>query len=158
MPAPKRKPGTSLTPISDKECVFAHLLIKGDRTDAECAEQAGFARTDARKLRLKPRIQEYIRLYREQFAFMLASRELDAAAAIGIDRNALVQRLWMLANTVPERTRGSIDGQVAAVDKIADMLGYKIQPRNLDDFFKGKSDEQVANYLAYGSFDVPAPN
>jgi hypothetical protein len=69
-----------------------------------------------------------------------------------------VRKLWMLANITPERTRGTITGQVDAIEQIAGMLGYQIEPRNMSKFFDGKTDEQVKNYLDYGSFEAPVAN
>jgi hypothetical protein len=86
---------------------------------------------------------------------MMLNREMESMLAQGITREALVQRLWIIANTASERTRDSYESQIEAIDKISEILGFKIQPRNMDEIFRGKTDEQIADFLAYGSFDRP---
>jgi hypothetical protein len=158
---PKRKTARELTPISEQEMAFCHLLITRNaknRTEAQCAEMAGFPPKSANVLKRKPRIQQYLMIYQTQFAAMMAQQEVDKMLALDIDRSALVRKLWMLANITPERTRGTITGQVDAIEQIAGMLGYQIEPRNMSKFFDGKTDEQVKNYLDYGSFEAPVAN
>jgi hypothetical protein len=141
--------------ITQQERMFAHLLLKGEHTDQKCAELAGFPAKAAFKLKNRRQVKEYIETYNRQFMMMMLNRETETMLAQNITREALVQRLWIIANTASECTKDSYESQIEAIDKIAEILGFKIQPRNMDELFRGKTDEQIANYLAYGSFDAP---
>ncbi|MFL6427791.1 MAG: hypothetical protein ACJ71S_06065 [Acidobacteriaceae bacterium] len=141
--------------ITQRERMFAHLLLKGEHSDQKCAELAGFPANHAPRLKKRRQVKEYIEIYNQQLMMMMLNREMESMVAQGITREALVQRLWIIANTASERTRDSYESQIEAIDKIAGILGFKIQPRDMDELFRGKSDEQIANYMTYGSFDRP---
>lgn len=152
---PVRRTSADHVLITQRERMFAHLLLKGEHSDTKCAELAGFPAANARSLKKRKQVKDYIEAYNQQFMMMMLNRETETMLAQGITREALVQRLWIIANTASERTRDSYESQIEAIDKISEILGFKIQPRNMDELFRGKTDEQIANYLSYGSFDLP---
>ena len=138
----KRSP--ELSPITEQEIKYAHLLMCGKHTDMAAAELAGFNRNFASRLKFKPRVQQYMLLYRTQFATMMANQELAAIRKFDISRTSLIQLNWTLANLPPERTRDTISGQVEASREVAELLGLHLKPEgNL----KGMTDEQLREYL-----------
>ena len=147
----ERQRNTALSAITEPEVKFCHLLLAGEHTDAECAELAGFAPTSAKGLKAKPRVQEYLRHYRSQIMSMMANKELDSLIAANVSRNSLLQRAWILANTPPERTRGTITGQVLAIKEMSELLGLKV--RTGDKFLDELSDDQLKNYVEFGKPD-----
>ncbi|MGB8539429.1 MAG: hypothetical protein WCD57_23600 [Acidobacteriaceae bacterium] len=103
--------GTAL--ITDQESVFARLLLSGTMTDHEAAEAAGLNPDTAADTKARPRVRAYMLEHR---AAMQRRKEER--------REQVLDRLWELAAMAPETTRGSITGQVKAIQMIVAIEGF----------------------------------
>ena len=143
------------------ERAWVHVLLSlpeqpnSARNTQEACRRLGMDVKLAKLLPRRPRVRRYMTAYIEEFMKRKAMEEVDNLKTIGISRDMIAQRYLSLAMMPPERTRFTINGQVAALDGLSAILGFKIAARDMDEFFRGKSDEQVQNYLTYGSFEVP---
>ena len=93
--------------ITEQEKVFARLLLSGTMTDREAAEAAGLNSDTAAETKAEPRVRAYMLECR---AAMQRRKEER--------REQVLDRLWELAIMSPEMTRGSITGQVKAIQMI----------------------------------------
>jgi len=50
-------------------------------------------------------------------------------------------------------TKGSIVGQVAALEKAAEYAGFKVHAQDVDKFFAGRSPEECEYYAKHGHFE-----
>jgi hypothetical protein len=153
----KKRPVLEGAPLTNVEIAFCHAVLGQEKTDpAAAAKGLGMTPHAGTILYKRPNVQEYLRVYNAAFMERMASKEVERLYSEGITRETLARRFWALGSLPPERTKGSIQGQVEALDALSGLLGFKIAPRDMDKYFEGKSDEQIRNFLNYGTFDAPA--
>ena len=141
---------------SKLEMAFAHVVLgQRHRNLEEAAVKLGLKPSQGRAMGERPRIRKYMAAYVQHYMERMAAKEVQLIVDGGITRDRIARRLMELADMAPKDTRFTINGQVDAALGAARILGYDMQPRNVDDFFKGKTDEQIANYAAYGTFEKP---
>ena len=142
--------------LTEEQKVAAHLYIKhGSKTGPpQAAEALGATPEQVKKLLDAPAVKRYIQQYNHAFLREMARYELSKITRFPVSREDVVGRLYALALTPPEETKGSIEGQVKAVETLADVLGLKFNPRDADTFFKDKTPAELENYARYGKFDV----
>jgi hypothetical protein len=116
--------------ITDQEMVFARLVLSGTMTDRRAAEVAGLNPDTAAYTKSKPRVRAYMlehsaavreRLVEEDAD--LSRRAVDQQRRLHQSRDRLLARLWEIADLDPEKTRGSLSGQVKALSLIAAIEG-----------------------------------
>jgi hypothetical protein len=99
-----------------------------------------------------PAIQRYIQQYNHAFLREVARYELSKITRFAVTRDDVIGRLHMLALTPPDETKGSIDGQVSALNAITEILGLKFSARDADAFFKGRTQDELDYYALHGRF------
>ncbi len=141
------KKAPKVPPITMLETAFAHIIIRDPRkSPAEAAVELGLeAAAGARYLARKP-VQEYMSHYRALFAEKMAEREVDTLVKRNITRESIAERYLALADMPPERTKGSIEGQVKALIAAEELLGLKFDPKTLPAALAQMSDEQLRAY------------
>lgn len=159
MPAAKKKtrkrtPKPAAVPhLSQTETMFAHLLIKG-QTPEEAAEWMGLSGIQAAAYAGRASVKKYMEHYRALFAQRMVDAEISVLLAKKITRESLAELLFSLAIMPPERTKGSIDGQIKAVVEATQLLGLKFDPTMLPAHLQGLSDEELRKYAVAS----PVPN
>jgi hypothetical protein len=127
-PMPKNKVND---PITDQEIAFARLVLSGGMTDRQAAEAAGLHPDSAAYTKSKPRVRAYMLEHRAAVEQQLVQQEADLSRRaveeqhrLNLDREQVLNRLWEIANLSPDKTRGSITGQVKALEMIAAMENF----------------------------------
>lgn len=129
--------------LTDAELRLCHYFIRGGRSDAECGRLCGFTPSRTVTLKASLRVQNYMETYLQQFREKMISREVEHFDKEGITRNTLLNLLRNIAEMLPERTRGSVEGQVAAVGQMAAIMGETFNPRDWGKALGSMSDEQL---------------
>ncbi len=109
--------------ITEAEIAFAELLMKGDDSDENCAEQAGFKRGMGRQVKRRPCVRKYMQERRERLLVEIEREEIASLKELEIGRDAIIARLWAIGNMSPEQTKGSVVGQVQALNSLHELLG-----------------------------------
>jgi hypothetical protein len=123
--------------ITDQEMAFARLVLSGTMTDHDAAQAAGLNPDTAAYTKAKPRVRDYMLVYRAAMQQQVQEQESDLSRlprlAVGraVDkerrkeqrREQVLDRLWELAKLGPESTRNSITGQVKALQMIVAIEG-----------------------------------
>jgi hypothetical protein len=145
--------------LSEQEKVAVHLYIKhGSRTGpAKIAEALEVSLDVAKALLKQTRCANYIQTYNLTFLKHMARYELSQVTKYAVTREDIIGRLYMLALVPPDETKGTIEGQVEAMNAIIDLLGLKFSPRDADSYFKDKTAEQLRHYALHGKFDPDEP-
>ena len=159
--APKKEP-----PIGETEILFCHLVLKGHgdpkATQLERIEKAGakvgYSASMASKVYHRKPVQAWLDKYRERMMTEMVKEEVRQLRRAGYSREDVLTILHDLAMTPVEKTRGSIAGQVSAAAEMGKIMGLVVAPRNPDEFFKGRSEEEIAHFAEHGSFAPPRVN
>jgi hypothetical protein len=138
-PAEKRKPA-KLKPLSKKnqkspevaetECLAlteieqacAIICIEKDKESA--AIQLHMSMTEVNEVMESAPVRLYLQKLQDQTIKELAKVKVRVMRKVGICRATIEQRLMELAMLDPERTKGSVDGQVKALNTLATRFGY----------------------------------
>lgn len=139
-PTKRKQPAAKAPPLTPLESAFSHLLIAG-KNHLEAAAELGLSPEDAVRYNAKGKIHTYVGQYRAIFMERMAAREVDILIKRKITRETIAEKLIALADTPPERTRGSIEGQVKALDSAVALLGFKFDPTKLP--WGSMSDEEL---------------
>ena len=110
-------------PITDQEIAFAHLVLSGTMTDRQAAEAAGLNPDTAAYTKSKPRVQAYMLEHRAALQQQLLAQQAEELRQLNLARERVLARLWEIANLSSEMTRGSITGQVKAIQMIVAIEG-----------------------------------
>jgi hypothetical protein len=110
-------------PITDQEIAFAHMVLSGTITDRRAAEAVGLDPDSAAYTKSKPRVRAYMQEHRAAVQQRLVEQEGEGLRRRQISRDQILARLWEIANLSPETTRGSITGQVKALNMIMAIEG-----------------------------------
>jgi hypothetical protein len=115
-------------PITDLEMAFARLVLSGGLTDRQAAEAVGLNPDSAAYTKSKPQVRAYMLEHRaavqQQLVQQEARRAVEEQHRTKLDREQVLNRRWEIANLSPEMTRGSITGQVKALEMIAAMENF----------------------------------
>jgi hypothetical protein len=110
-------------PITDQEIVFARGVLSGTMTDRRAAEAAGLNPDTAAYTKSKPRVRAYMLEHSAAVREQLVEEDIDQQRRLHQSRDRLLARLWEIADLDPEKTRGSLSGQVKALSLIAAIEG-----------------------------------
>ena len=115
-------------PITDQEMAFARQVLSGGMTDRQAAEAVGLNPDSAAYTKSKPHVRAYMLQHRAAVEQQLVQQEADLSRRaveelhrVNLERQKVLDRLWVIANLSPEITRGSIAGQVKALSMIIAM-------------------------------------
>jgi|GEM_PF-3862872 len=156
--APRKEP-----PLDEQEVLFCHLVMKGTgeakTTNLERIEAAGakmgWGKAESSRIYHRKPVQAYLEKYRAKLMDQMVREEVRILKRSGYTREDVLELLHSLATVPPEKTRGSISGQVAAAEAMGKIMGLVVAPRNPDEFFKGRSEEEIAHFAEHGSFAPP---
>ena len=120
--------------ITDQEMAFARLVLSGTMTDRDAAEAAGLNPDTAAYTKAKPRVRAYMLEHRAAMEQQRLQQEADLSRLAVEEqrrkeerreqlRERVLDRLWEIAGLNPEMTRGSITGQVKAIQMIVAIEG-----------------------------------
>lgn len=151
----RKRPRGTVHIITEDERVVAHLYIKhgSSKGATEAASHLKLTQDQVKALLKKPAVQRYLQNYNHAFLREMARYELSRVTRFSVTREDVIGRLHMLSLMPPEDTKGSIDGQVEALNAITEILGLKFSPRDADTFFANRTPEELRNYALYGKFD-----
>lgn len=139
--------------ITDQEMYFAHLIRKGNGMDvAAAAEHIEMPLEHATELVESTRFKEYQAAYTKMFAHELAQREANEFMQYEISRAAFANLALNLARIQPDRTKGSIVGQVEALKLAAHLAQFLGPSSDPDKFFSGRTEEEMRYYADHGRF------
>jgi hypothetical protein len=110
-------------PITAQEMAFARLVLSGTMTDRQAAEAAGLNPDTAAYTKAKPRVRAYMLEHRAAVQQQLVDQDTDEQQRLKQSRERVLDRLWEIADLAPEITRGSITGQVKAIQMIIAIEG-----------------------------------
>jgi hypothetical protein len=110
-------------PITDQEMAFARQVLSGTMTDRQAAEAVGLNPDTAAYTKAKPRVRAYMLEHRAAVQQQLVEQEIDEQRRLKQSRERVLDRLWEIASLDPEMTRGSITGQVKAIQMIIAIEG-----------------------------------
>jgi hypothetical protein len=110
-------------PITDQEIAFARLVLSGTMTDQRAGEAVGLSPNTAAYIKSKPRVRAYMLEHRTRQQQQLVEQETEGLRRLNLGREQVLARLWEIANMSPERTRGSITGQVKVLSMIVAIEG-----------------------------------
>ena len=109
--------------ITDQEMAFVRLVVSGTMTDPEAAQAVGLNPGDAAYIKSKPRVRAYMLEHRAAIEQQLLDQEKEKLRRREQRREQVLDRLWEIAALSPEMTRGSITGQVKAIQMIVAIEG-----------------------------------
>ena len=115
--------------ITDQEMAFARLVLSGTMTDREAAQAVGLNPDAAAYTKSKPRVRAYMLEHHAAMQQQLLDQEKERLARQQQRREQVLDRLWEIANLSSEMTRGSITGQVKAIQMIVAIEGLIPDPR-----------------------------
>ena len=115
--------GPILTPITDQEIAFAHLVLAGRTTDQEAAAAVGIDPSRAAYVKGKPKVQAYMEEHRASVRAGLVQHEVEALAKFNISREQILAKWWEFGNLDP--TLGyNTSSQSKALELLWKGLGY----------------------------------
>jgi hypothetical protein len=109
--------------ITDQEMTYARLVLSGTMTDREAAQAVGLNPDAAAYTKSKPRVRAYMLQHRAAMQQQLLDQEKERLRRQEQRREQVLDRLWEIANLSSEMTRGSITGQVKAIQMIVAIEG-----------------------------------
>jgi hypothetical protein len=115
--------------ITDQEMAYGRLLLSGTMTDREAAQAVGLNPDTAAYTKSKPRVRAYMLQYRTAIEQQILDQEKEKLRRKEERREQVLDRLWEIAAMAPEMTRGSITGQVKAIQMIVAIEGLIPDPR-----------------------------
>ena len=115
--------------ITDQEMAFARLALSGTMTDREAAQAVGLNPDAAAYTKSKPRVRAYMLEHHAAMQQQLLDQEKERLRRQEQRREQVLDRLWEIANLSSEMTRGSITGQVKAIQMIVAIEGLIPDPR-----------------------------
>jgi hypothetical protein len=138
-------------PLTEDERVFIHMVIKhGVQQAASTLNKNAKELGDLMKRRP---VQRYLHGYNNEFIKQMARWEVNQITKFPVGRADVISRALALALMPPNETKGDIEGQVKALEMIAEIMGMKFTPRDADHFFKDKTPEQLDDFARYGIFN-----
>jgi hypothetical protein len=109
--------------ITDQEMAYARLVLSGTMTDREAAQAVGLNPDTAAYTKAKPRVRAYMLEHRAAIQQQILVQEAEKLRRQEQRREQVLDRLWELAALSSEMTRGSITGQVKALQMIVAIEG-----------------------------------
>jgi len=162
----QRRPPRKVAPLAEKDVLFCHLIMKGlpdpkatqlERIEAAGSE-VGYSKAEASRIYHRKPVQAYLEKYRDRLIMQMVKEEVRSLKRQGFMRDDVLSVLYDIATLPPEKTRGSIAGQVAAAVAMGNIMGLVGSPKDPDEFFKGRTEEELKHYAEHGCFTKPVLN
>ncbi len=159
----QRRPPRKGAPLTEKDVLFCHLIMKGlpdpkatqlERIEA-AGEELGYSKAEASRIYHRKPVQTYLERYRDRLMMQMVKEEVRSLKRQGYMRDDILSVLYDIATMPPEKTRGSITGQVSAAVAMSTIMGLVDPVRNPDKFFEGRTEEELDCYAKYGVFSLP---
>ena len=152
---PRRKKTTSRTKESIHACntlelSFCHFVLQG-KSYAEAARAMGLDPLQGDAYSKRVAVKAYLERFTDRFLENMAQAETAKFMASGISRESIAQRLYFLGNVPPHDTRGGIDGQVTALVKLAELMGYTFDQNKIPEALRGMTSDQLQNFAVRGA-------
>ncbi len=109
--------------ITDREMVFARLVLSGTMTDRDAAQAAGLSPDTAAYTKSKPRVSAYMLEHRAALQQQLLAQQAEELRQLNLARERVLTRLWEIAALSHEITRGSMTAQMKALSMIVAIQG-----------------------------------
>ncbi len=109
--------------ITDREMVFARLVLSGTMTDRDAAQAAGLSPDTAAYTKSKPRVSAYMLEHRAALQQQLLAQQAEEQRQLSLARERVLTRLWEIAALSHEITRGSMTAQMKALSMIVAIQG-----------------------------------
>ncbi len=109
--------------ITDREMVFARLVLSGTMTDRDAAQAAGLSPDTAAYTKSKPRVSAYMLEHRAALQQQLLAQQAEEQRQLNLTRERVLDRLWEIAALSHEITRGSMTAQMKALSMIVAIQG-----------------------------------
>jgi hypothetical protein len=113
---------TECLALTEIEQACAIICIEKDKETA--AIQLKMSLTEVNEVMDSAPVRLYLQKLQDQTIKELAKVKVRVMRKVGICRATIEQRLMELAMLDPERTKGSVDGQVKALNTLATRFGY----------------------------------
>lgn len=126
--------------LSRKELECVHISFREDRETA--AKRLGIPLKKVREILAQPHVKIYAIRFREDFTKEFVRREVTDSRRKNISPLSVQQRLMDIAMMPPSETKGSVDGQVKALQELSAQLGLK-----KNDGLEDKSPEELAEIV-----------
>lgn len=126
--------------LSQDEIACVHLAMKKNREAA--ANRLGWTIEQVLHCLKQPHVKLYAIEYREKFIKTMAQKEASELRKVGISRETIMERLMSIAQLDPADTKGSVDGQVKALQALGAMVGL-----GKGDPLGDKSDEELLSIV-----------
>lgn len=127
--------------LTAKELDCVHISFRDDREAA--ARSLGWPLKKVKETLAMPHVKLYAIRFRDDFIKEMVRREVTRSRKKGITPGSVQERLMEIAMMPPADTKGSVDGQVKALQELAGHLGLK-----KDDPLTGKSTEELQAIVA----------
>lgn len=148
MPAAKKTAKRKLAPVpmlNAMETFFCHAYIERGKV-REAGEAVGLSEVEADAYMQRATVRRYLENYRSKFQDIMAQAEANRLLRKKITRDTIAEQYLYLATMPPERTKGSVEAQVKALDSLVTLLGLKVDPAKLPEALRNMTDEQLAAY------------
>ena len=110
--------------ITDREMAFARLVLGGTMNDRDAAQAAGLNPDSAASTKSKPCVRQYMLAHRAAVEQQLVAQQAEAERQLNLRRERFLGRLWEIADTGAEVTRGSFTSQIKALSMIGAIDGF----------------------------------
>ena len=110
--------------ITDREMAFARLVLGGTMNDRDAAQAAGLNPDSAASTKSKPCVRQYMLAHRAAVEQQLVAQQAEAERQLNLRRERFLGRLWAIADTSAETTKGSFTSQIKALSMIGAMDGF----------------------------------
>lgn len=131
-----------LEPITQREIEVVHMLAQ-DKTHAEIEKHFDLPSGYLKNILSRKSVKDYQRQYTKAFVDHMARLEARRLGKLDITRDVVLQRFMELAQLDPERTRGTIDGQVNALREVAAAIGMKLDEKKIAEMLGSMTDDQL---------------
>lgn len=122
----------------DQTCV--HLCM--EQSVEAAAKALGWSAKKVRGCISRPAVKLYALEYRDKFLTIMAQKRANTLTRVGCTREAIIGRYMELGLMEPDRTKGTIDGQVKALQAASALAGF-----TKDDPLEGKTDQELEDMV-----------
>jgi len=150
-PALPRRRGKKAAAQTELACLmltgdeYAVLLLSIEEGKEEAAIRMGWAVEEVQALIESPKAKLFMVKMQDSWAELIAQRKMARFVRKGITPGSVQERFMELAMMEPERTKGTIEGQVKALRSLAEMMG--LLGHNQEDPLKNKSVDELKEYV-----------
>lgn len=131
--------------LTNTETFFCHSFIEFGTVKA-AADRMGISELEGESMLRRPNVRKYLETYQAVFTAKMADAEVSKLMRKGITRETIAEQYMLLSMMPPERTKGSIDGQVEALSNLVDLMGLKFDTKDLPAMLRGMSADQLREY------------